>query len=117
MRTPVSRAPRAVSTSDTGPTEEIWRRANAIPNLKGVFLETCFPNELDWLAKASKHHTAATFSAEVRKLQETVPVIVVHIKARFREQVIRELEALGFQQLTLAASDKISWTGGFGLVA
>ncbi len=29
----------------------------------------------------------------------------------------RELEALGFQQLTLAASEKISWTGGFGIVA
>ena len=28
----------------------------------------------------------------------------------------RELEAIGFQQLTLAAGGKISWTGGFGLV-
>jgi 8-hydroxy-5-deazaflavin:NADPH oxidoreductase len=29
----------------------------------------------------------------------------------------RELEALGFLQLTLAAGEKISWTGGFGLVS
>jgi len=28
----------------------------------------------------------------------------------------RELEALGLLQLTLAAAEKISWTGGFGLV-
>lgn len=28
-----------------------------------------------------------------------------------------ELEALGFLQLTLAGSEKISWTGGFGLVS
>ncbi|GEL25214.1 dinucleotide-binding protein [Pseudonocardia sulfidoxydans NBRC 16205] len=28
----------------------------------------------------------------------------------------RELEAVGFLQLTLAANEKISWTGGFGLV-
>jgi predicted dinucleotide-binding enzyme len=27
-----------------------------------------------------------------------------------------ELEAIGFQQLTLAASEKISWTGGFGIL-
>jgi len=27
----------------------------------------------------------------------------------------RELEALGFLQITLAASEKISWTGGFGV--
>jgi 8-hydroxy-5-deazaflavin:NADPH oxidoreductase len=29
----------------------------------------------------------------------------------------RELEALGFLQLTLAAGDKVPWTGGFGVVA
>ncbi|MGH1565322.1 NADPH-dependent F420 reductase [Mumia sp. DW29H23] len=29
----------------------------------------------------------------------------------------RELEALGFLQLTLAASEKIGWTGGFAVVA
>ena len=29
----------------------------------------------------------------------------------------RELEALGFLQLTLAATEKISWTGGFGVIA
>ena len=27
-----------------------------------------------------------------------------------------ELEAVGFLQLTLAGSEKIGWTGGFGLV-
>jgi len=29
----------------------------------------------------------------------------------------RELEALGFLQLTLAVQEKVSWTGGFGVVA
>jgi NADPH-dependent F420 reductase len=29
----------------------------------------------------------------------------------------RELEALGFLQLTLAVGEKVSWTGGFGVVA
>ena len=29
----------------------------------------------------------------------------------------RELEAFGFLQLTLAASEKIGWTGGFGTIA
>lgn len=29
----------------------------------------------------------------------------------------RELEALGFLQISLAAAEKVSWTGGFGLVA
>jgi NADPH-dependent F420 reductase len=29
----------------------------------------------------------------------------------------RELEAIGFLQLTLAVGEKVSWTGGFGVVA
>lgn len=29
----------------------------------------------------------------------------------------RELEAIGFLQLTLAANEKVSWTGGFGVAA
>jgi predicted dinucleotide-binding enzyme len=29
----------------------------------------------------------------------------------------RELEALGFLQLTLAINEKVSWTGGFGVIA
>ena len=29
----------------------------------------------------------------------------------------RELEALGFLQLTLAVDEKVSWTGGFGVAA
>ena len=29
----------------------------------------------------------------------------------------RELEALGFLQITLAAAEKVSWTGGFGIAA
>jgi 8-hydroxy-5-deazaflavin:NADPH oxidoreductase len=29
----------------------------------------------------------------------------------------REMEALGFLQISLAASEKVAWTGGFGIVA
>jgi NADPH-dependent F420 reductase len=29
----------------------------------------------------------------------------------------RELEAIGFAQITLAAAEKVSWTGGFGIAA
>jgi predicted dinucleotide-binding enzyme len=29
----------------------------------------------------------------------------------------RELEAIGFLQITLAAAEKIAWTGGFGVIA
>ena len=39
---------------DTGPTEELWRRANALPKVNAVFLEATFPNSMDELARDRK---------------------------------------------------------------
>jgi cAMP phosphodiesterase len=90
-----------VIPSDTGPTEEIWERANALPNLKAVFLEATFPDELGWLADVSKHLTPATFAGELRKLHRPVPVVVVHIKARYHQQVIAQVEALRLPHVSI----------------
>jgi len=84
-----------VFSSDTGPTEEIWKVANAAPGLKGVFLEVTFPDALAWLADLSKHLTPARFAQEVRKVKRPVPFVAVHVHPRGRDQVVRELEALG----------------------
>jgi ribonuclease BN (tRNA processing enzyme) len=87
--------------SDTGPTEEIWRRVNATPNLQAVFLEATFPTSMTWLAEVSKHLTPTTLAGELGKLDRPVRVIVVHIKARFRAEVIRELDSLGLPNLEI----------------
>ncbi len=87
--------------SDTGPTEVIWKRANGVRNLKAVFLEATFPNNLAWLADVSKHLTPSLFAAEVRKLKKQVAVIAVHIKARHRDEVVKELEALDIPGLEI----------------
>ncbi len=84
-----------IITSDTGPTEAIWHYANKTPNLKAVFLEVTFPNALASLAEASKHLTPAMFADEIKKLDHPVPVMAVHMKARFRADVLQELHALG----------------------
>jgi len=77
--------------SDTGPTDRIWELANAVPNLAAVFLEASFPNAMTELARISKHLTPAMFGAEVRKLARRVAGIAIHIKSRYREQIVREL--------------------------
>ncbi len=88
-----------IFTSDTGPTEEVWQIAGEYPNLKAVFLEVTFPNEMQWLADVSKHLTPATFAEETKKLSKQIRWIVVHIKARYQTQVIEELEQLDVANL------------------
>lgn len=81
-------------SSDTGPTEELWRRANETPNLKGVFLEVTFPSEMAGLATLTKHLTPESFGQEARKLRPGTPMFAYHIKPRYAPQVIGELRGL-----------------------
>ena len=87
--------------SDTAPTEEIWRVASATANLKAVFLEATFPDELGWLAEVSKHLTPALMAAELKKLARQVRIIIVHIKAHYQTQVIAQLKALDLPTLEI----------------
>lgn len=80
--------------SDTSPSEEIWRVINATPRLKGCFLESSFPDSMEWLARESKHLTPRMFLGERRKLIPEVPVVAVHIKPAFYAEVVAELLAL-----------------------
>jgi ribonuclease BN (tRNA processing enzyme) len=103
----VEDATTAVAISaDTGPTEEIWRRANVLPNLKAVFLEATFPNAMAGLAAQAKHHTPRSFGEEMRKLRLPIPVFAYHIKAHFREQVVKELHELGLPNLMIAQAER-----------
>ena len=89
-------------SSDTGPTDALWQRANTQPNLQAVFLEVTFPDQLASLAQLSAHLTPQSFGKEIGKLQRVVPVMAVHIKARYRAQVIAELQALGLPNIQIA---------------
>jgi ribonuclease BN (tRNA processing enzyme) len=91
-----------VIASDTGPTEELWERANRVANLRAVFLEATFPNALAGLADISKHLTSAAFSREIQKLKRPVRLFAVHLKARFHEQIRAELAELGLPNLEVA---------------
>lgn len=92
--------------ADSGPTSRIWEVAHRTPNLRAVFLEACFPNSLHDLAKASLHLTPEMFAGEAAKIPRGVRIIAVHIKVRYREQVIRELEALNLANLEIGECER-----------
>ena len=95
-----------VIPSDTGPTEEIWDRANAAPNLKAIFLESAFPDALASIAEVAKHLTPGMLAREIRKVNGAVRTIVVHIKARYRDEVIQEIGALGLSNVEIGVPGK-----------
>ena len=95
-----------VIASDTGPTEEIWTKTNQLPNLRAVFLEACFPNELASLAEVSKHLTTEGFAREVQKVNPGPRLFAVHLKARYHAQIRAELESLKLPNVEVAEPGK-----------
>ena len=82
-------------SGDTYQTEEIWAVAATIPNLKAVFIETSFPDEMSELAAASKHLTPALLAQEYKKIgHPDIPLYVFHIKPTFRNQILAQLNDL-----------------------
>jgi len=96
-----------VFTSDTYTTDEIWERARQTKNLKAVFVDVSYPNELETLAEASKHFTPQSLARDLEKLNRDVQVFAVHIKPTGRQQVIRELAALNDPRISVAEADNI----------
>lgn len=83
-------------TGDTAETEDIWKAFNATRDLKAVFIECAFPNELDELARISNHLTPHTLENELSKLEnKDCDVYVINLKPMYRDRVIAELEDVG----------------------
>ena len=95
-----------IVAGDTGPTERLWEVAHQTAGLRAVFLEACFPNSMKRLAETSHHLTPEMFDREVAKMPAAVRVVAMHIKVRYREAVIRELNALGLSNLEIGVCGK-----------
>jgi ribonuclease BN (tRNA processing enzyme) len=92
---------------DSGPTERLWEIAHQTPDLRAVFLEACFPNSMTFLAKASLHMTPEMFAREVAKMPTGVMVVAVHMKVRYRDRIIQELNDLKLPNLEIGRCDKV----------
>lgn len=93
--------------SDTGPTAAIWDHLRTLPDLRAVFLEVSFPDALASLAAATGHHCPTTFAAELANLSPEVRCIVVHRKARYADQIARELAALDLPNAELVEPGRV----------
>ncbi len=90
-----------VLCGDTGPTEALWEFVNqAGAKVRGIMIETSFPDRLRALADVSGHLTPALLAAELRKLDRPdIPVHIHHIKAPTRSETLAELAALGDERV------------------
>jgi ribonuclease BN (tRNA processing enzyme) len=98
-----------VFTQDTGPTDDIWKYAHGIKNLKAIFTEVSFPNSMEKVATASQHHTPASMKEEIKKMPKDVPIFLGHLKPNFQSQLFKEIAEIGDERITILGSGDTSY--------
>jgi ribonuclease BN (tRNA processing enzyme) len=89
-------------SADTHETDDIWRAASSMPNLKAAFIEASYPNAQATLAKTAKHLTPELLGREFMKIgRPDLPVYVYHVKPRFRNVIEAELRQLPIPHVTV----------------
>lgn len=84
---------------DTHHCDELWEEVNSrATNLKGVIIETSFPNRLSGLAKTSGHLTPSQLEIEINKLTTPAPLYIFHMKPMFIEELVEEIYSINYSE-------------------
>jgi cAMP phosphodiesterase len=81
-------------TSDTYRTDGIWEVAGRAKNLRAVFVDVSYPDELESLAAVAKHLTPQSLRADLAKLRGDAKVYAVHLKPDMRDRIAQQLAAI-----------------------
>ncbi|MBI5189725.1 MAG: 3',5'-cyclic-nucleotide phosphodiesterase [Nitrospirae bacterium] len=97
-------------SGDTKATDAIWKAGLRLGDkLKAVFIETSFPNRMQFIADISGHLTPQSLGEELKKLKGYEgPVYVYHVKSQYLLDIEREIDALGRKDV-IVVRDGMEW--------
>lgn len=97
-----------IVTGDTSTTELIWQAAKACKNLKAIFVDTAFPDNMNALAEASGHYTPSQLYQQLKQFDLLdVPIYCYHLKPAYHELVERDVLKIGDEHFKLLKQDEI----------
>ncbi len=96
------KAVAVIFSADTYVTDALWEVASAAENLKAIFVDVSYPNEMEDLARRAKHFTPQSLAADLMKFKGEAGIYAMHIKPSNRHQVIEQLLALNLPRLFIA---------------
>lgn len=88
--------------ADTSQPETVINSVRNLPDLRAVFLECSFPDELQSLAEMSQHQTPQMFARQIAQLPAHVEIFATHLKPACDKQVQEQLEALNDPRIRLS---------------
>lgn len=106
-----------VVPADSSAAAEIVKQATDSKLVKGF--NTTFAATLATKKVAGQHQTTVLLASDDQEAKKIVTEALAGSDLAVLDagslKRARELEAMGFLQISLAATEKISWTGGFGV--
>ena len=93
-------------SGDTCHTDKLWELINATADVKAIFLETSFPNNMEELANISGHLTPEMMGKELKKLNNSdIPVYLYHLKPNFLDVLKEQISAVDYGKISLLKLD------------
>lgn len=94
-------------SGDTSVTERLWEVINSTENMKGIFLETSFPNSMRELAEMSGHLTPEMANNEAKKLKDNnIPIYLYHLKPNFLDVLKSEISSISDFTVSILEQDR-----------
>ncbi|MCX5858517.1 MAG: 3',5'-cyclic-nucleotide phosphodiesterase [Proteobacteria bacterium] len=89
-------------SGDTGPNPKMWKLVNAIGNVRAMIVDVSFPNEMEKLARISRHMTPKMLEEDMKNLQDRgVKIYISHMKPAYLQKLSRELRKLTDPPVTI----------------
>lgn len=89
-------------SGDTCSTDRFWEKINSTDNIKGIFVETSFPNSMRELADLSGHLTPSVMADEIKKLnRDDIPIYIYHLKPSFLDLIKSEINSLNNSHISI----------------
>ncbi len=90
-------------SGDTGPTDRLWKALDEERDLRALLMEVSFPNEEQYVATVSGHHTPQTLITDLKKQKDPrrAPTLLYHIKPAFQAEVEKQCAKLKGVDLTV----------------
>lgn len=79
-------------SGDTCENINIWNKINSNNKIKSLIIECSFPNEMESLAKMSKHLTPKLLENDLRNLQrDDIQIFLYHLKPLYVEKITQQI--------------------------
>lgn len=101
-------ATTAAISGDTSEMDRFWDVLNKEEKIGAIFMECAFPDYLSDIAASSHHLTPKKIKKELKKCRhQDSAVYLINLKPMYREPIVREISALGVDNLKILEVGKV----------